>query len=150
MINSKEQISKHFHGDEFACPCCGVVQIDEELLSALESIHLILDCPVHILSGYRCEEHNKAVGGEPYSQHCLGKAADVRILSEISLRTFYKTADELKRFGGIGLYPAGAGQIRGFLHLDVRKKTVRWSRLFGEYLSLKEGLDFIASSDGKH
>ncbi len=150
MITAKDQISKHFHGDEFACPCCGVVKIDEDLLEALEGIHDILDTPLHVLSGYRCEKHNKEVGGEKNSQHCLGKAADIRVTPEITLQFFYKTANELQRFGGIGVYPAGAGQLRGFLHLDVRSGLHRWSRLNGKYLSIKEGLDFLASTDGRH
>lgn len=33
--------------------------------------------PLHINSGYRCPELNKAVGGVPSSQHVLGEAADV-------------------------------------------------------------------------
>lgn len=33
--------------------------------------------PLFINSGYRCLELNKAVGGVPTSQHCLGQAADV-------------------------------------------------------------------------
>lgn len=33
--------------------------------------------PLAINSGYRCPEVNKAVGGQPTSQHCSGSAADV-------------------------------------------------------------------------
>ncbi|MCM1176571.1 MAG: D-Ala-D-Ala carboxypeptidase family metallohydrolase [Bacteroidales bacterium] len=33
--------------------------------------------PLHISSGYRCQELNKAVGGVPSSQHVLGEAADI-------------------------------------------------------------------------
>ena len=33
--------------------------------------------PLHISSGYRCPELNRAVGGSPDSQHMLGYAADV-------------------------------------------------------------------------
>lgn len=32
--------------------------------------------PIRINSGYRCEKLNKAVGGEPASQHRKGEAAD--------------------------------------------------------------------------
>lgn len=33
--------------------------------------------PLHINSGYRCPDLNKAVGGQPTSQHVKGEAADV-------------------------------------------------------------------------
>lgn len=33
--------------------------------------------PIHINSGYRSPEHNKAVGGAPTSQHVKGEAADI-------------------------------------------------------------------------
>lgn len=35
--------------------------------------------PIHINSGYRCPELNKAVGGVPTSQHQRGEAADLSI-----------------------------------------------------------------------
>ncbi len=150
MITAKDQISKHFHGDEFACPCCNVVKVDELLLEGLESLHTLLDVSIHILSGYRCESHNRYIGGEENSQHCLGKAADIRVLSSVPLQFIYKTAHDLQRFGGIGIYPAGAGQLRGFLHVDVRKNSARWSRINGVYLSVNEGLNYLTSNDGRH
>jgi zinc D-Ala-D-Ala carboxypeptidase len=33
--------------------------------------------PIHVTSGYRCEELNKAVGGAKTSQHLRGEAADI-------------------------------------------------------------------------
>lgn len=33
--------------------------------------------PIHVTSGYRCPELNKAVGGVPTSQHLKGEAADI-------------------------------------------------------------------------
>lgn len=38
-----------------------------------------LGVPVHVNSGYRCPELNKAVGGVPTSQHQKGEAADLSI-----------------------------------------------------------------------
>ena len=45
----------------------------------LEPIRVHFDRPVKILSGYRCIELNKAVGGAATSQHTLGEAADIEI-----------------------------------------------------------------------
>lgn len=38
-----------------------------------------LGLPIHVNSGYRCPELNKAVGGVPTSQHQKGEAADLSI-----------------------------------------------------------------------
>ena len=46
--------------------------------------------PLFINSGYRCLELNKAVGGVPTSQHCLGMAADVACTDPIALARLAK------------------------------------------------------------
>lgn len=38
-----------------------------------------LGVPIHVNSGYRCPELNKAVGGVPTSQHQKGEAADLGV-----------------------------------------------------------------------
>ena len=38
--------------------------------------------PIIVTSGYRCPDLNKAVGGAPLSQHCLGQAADIHTVSD--------------------------------------------------------------------
>jgi hypothetical protein len=42
----------------------------------LEQVRTKLGVPVIVSSGYRCPELNKAVGGQPKSQHLTGQAAD--------------------------------------------------------------------------
>lgn len=42
----------------------------------LEAVRAYLGCPIIISSGYRCPELNKAVGGQPKSQHLTGQAVD--------------------------------------------------------------------------
>ncbi len=37
---------------------------------------------LHVNSGYRCLEVNKAVGGSPTSQHSFGQAADINLVNE--------------------------------------------------------------------
>ena len=41
--------------------------------------------PIYVNSGYRCPELNKAVGGDGYSQHMRGEAADIRANDMIGL-----------------------------------------------------------------
>jgi hypothetical protein len=45
----------------------------------LEPIRLLVNRPVHIISGYRNVLVNEGIGGSSNSQHLLGRAADVRI-----------------------------------------------------------------------
>lgn len=47
------------------------------LVSYLEQIRVILGKPIRVLSGYRCEALNKAVGGSKSSYHMKGLAADL-------------------------------------------------------------------------
>lgn len=45
--------------------------------NVLDPLREIIDTPIYINSGYRCEVLNKAVGGSDNSQHMRGLAADV-------------------------------------------------------------------------
>jgi len=45
----------------------------------LEPIRQRFNKPVKVLSGFRCQELNKAVGGSYTSQHLLGEAADIKV-----------------------------------------------------------------------
>lgn len=47
------------------------------LCDGLERIRSVLGYPIHINSGYRCPELNKAIGGAANSQHVTGNAADL-------------------------------------------------------------------------
>lgn len=69
---------QHFTISEFDCPC-GECQsnMDEGFLSLLDEARDRAGVPFGINSGYRCPEHNEAVGGSPTSSHLIGKAADI-------------------------------------------------------------------------
>ena len=47
------------------------------LAAGLEQIRSLLGYPIHVNSGFRCVELNKAVGGVPDSAHLSGFAADI-------------------------------------------------------------------------
>lgn len=47
--------------------------------NVLQPIRNKWGAPIVVTSGYRCPLVNKAVGGVPTSQHCLGEAADVKV-----------------------------------------------------------------------
>lgn len=61
--------------------------------------------PLSITSGFRCNRHNKAVGGAEQSFHTLGMAADVSCPAGVSPEELAVIAEEIPLFceGGIGV-----------------------------------------------
>lgn len=61
----------------------------------LEPLRTLVDKPIYISSGYRCERLNKVVGGSATSQHRYGQAVDIQVfgLSPKSLYTIIKNSD---------------------------------------------------------
>lgn len=114
--NGKPTASEHFWFTEFACKCgrktCAGIKVERELLVGLEKLRT-LSYPkgLEVVSGYRCPEHNAAVGGARDSQHQYGCAADlhptVRADAVLGLRAF----------SGIGAQGSLDGLVR---HVDVR------------------------------
>lgn len=115
-------MSEHFKKSEFTCHCgCGGCVVNPKLIALLEKIRSLLGRPITILSGYRCEAHNKACGGKPHSQHMLGNAADI-IVSGMQPNALhaYLTEKLNKEIGGMGKY-------KTFTHVDVRDGYARWN-----------------------
>lgn len=73
------QLTKNFTDDEFNCPCCGEGYVDYPFLLKLQQAREIANAPFHINSGWRCEKHNKEVGGVENSSHLNGTAADIKV-----------------------------------------------------------------------
>lgn len=68
--------------------------------------------PLFINSGYRCLKLNKAVGGVPTSQHCLGQACDVGCIGPYTLA---KLAKRMRLpYDQMILYPS-------FVHFSYQK-----------------------------
>ena len=69
-----------------------IVNLKELCINLLEPLRAKINKPIRILSGYRCEELNKAVGGVGNSKHLEGYAADITIegLSHPELFNFIK------------------------------------------------------------
>ena len=86
-----ERISENFSYREFEASAiadkkgiCNVIPssevrnaIEALVLNVLQPLRDNWGKPLHINSGYRCPELNRAVGGKPTSQHLKGEAADV-------------------------------------------------------------------------
>jgi len=117
----KMKLSEHFNDYEFECHCgkCALTPPPKKLLRVLEDVRSHFGKPVTIMSGYRCEAHNTAVGGAKRSKHKLGIASDI-IVSGVAPHKVHKhlTTKYPNKFG--------IGRYGYFTHIDVRKNKARW------------------------
>jgi len=126
-FDDQTQLSPHFNAREFRCQCGqphGTL-IASQLVDKLESLYTALNCSkIIVTSGYRCPEHDKAVGGTSSGQHTKGTAADVCCYGQdgqpISSKTICCKAQDLG-FTGI----ANITSSYQYTHLDVRT-GYRW------------------------
>ena len=125
--NDSTQLSPHFNAREFRCSCgkSHETLLASELVDKLEQLYTALNCSkIIVTSGYRCPEHDKAVGGTSSGQHTKGTAADVCCYGQdgqpISSKTICCKAQDLG-FTGI----ANITSSYQYTHLDVRTSG-RW------------------------
>lgn len=116
-----KKLSANFKVKEFACEDgSDVVFISDGLVQVLQAIRSHFGRTTNVNSGYRTPSHNKKVGGEEYSQHLYGLAADIEVKG-IKPKTVAAYAEKLlPNMGGIGIYSWG-------VHIDVRKTKSRWN-----------------------
>lgn len=122
---STAKLSENFKVSEFACNgkgCCSTVKIDTALVSYLQKIRDYFGATVTINSGYRCETHNKAVGGATGSKHRLGMAADI-VVKGVKPAEVAKYAESIGILG-IGLYETASDGY--FVHIDTRTTKSFW------------------------
>ena len=108
---------KYFKEKEFECRCCGQLP-DEAKKNVTALVSTILNpareklgMPVVVNSGYRCEKHNRNVGGVPASQHLRGEAGDIMCEDN---RRLAKIIAELGKFNQMILYPT-------FVHVSWKR-----------------------------
>lgn len=118
--DGNKQLSANFKVKEFACTDgSDPIFIDSELVNVLQKIRAHFGKSVTITSAYRTPSKNKAVGGETYSQHLYGKAADIKVKGVTPQKVAAYAETLLKNKGGIGTYNT-------FTHVDVRSTKARW------------------------
>lgn len=116
------KVGKNFTINDFTCKCgCGGMLYTPRLVSMLDRISDHFQRDIVITSGFRCESHNKKVGGVKDSLHTTGQAVDfvVRGVSPAKVDQYLTDFD-----GGVGLYER-------HIHIDNGVKK-RWK---GEYAS---------------
>lgn len=96
--------------DEFTCKCgCGRLVLDSIFFAQMCKGREIAGVPFIITSGYRCPNHNKAVGSTSQN-HVSGRAADIKATDGPTRGKILK-----------GLYLAGFRRIgirKDFIHAD--------------------------------
>ena len=155
------KLSNDFKLREFVCKgngCCNTAKVDDKLVTFLQKIRTHFAEPVIITSAYRCDKHNKAVGGASGSYHTKGMAADIYIknISPAELAEYAESIGIL----GIGLYEGTDGN---FVHIDTRTKKSFWYGHKQEYRStfggdslikqwqkaaIADGFKFASGADG--
>lgn len=118
--DGNKKLSTNFKVREFACTDgSDPIFIDSELVTILQKIRTHFGASVTITSAYRTPAKNKAVGGQTYSQHLYGKAADIKVKGVTPKQVAAYAEELLPGKGGIGTYGT-------FTHVDVRSTKARW------------------------
>ena len=119
--DGNKNLSTNFKVKEFACTDgSDPIFIDSDLVNVLQKIRAHFGKAVTITSAYRTPSRNKAVGGETYSQHLYGRAADIKVNGVTPAKVAAYAETLLKNKGGIGIYST-------FTHIDVRATKSRWN-----------------------
>ena len=124
---------KNFRINEFVCHCgCQMPaearqNIEALVANVLDPVRDEYGKPIYVNSGYRCEKHNKAVGGVPKSQHMLGQAADISVKSEklkvkSGLEMLARIIVAQGKFDQLILYPT-------FLHVSYKRNGMNRHRV---------------------
>lgn len=106
-------MTKYFSVKELACSHCNVNGMQQPMLEKLDLFRVRWGKPLVLTSAYRCEFHNKAIGGAPNSQHVKGLAVDVTWSSYTGKEKAALLKLAMEIFTGIGLH-------KQFLHVDDR------------------------------
>lgn len=119
--NVEDKVSEDYHSNKD-------VQENIKILAAnLQELRDYLNKPVSINIAYRPIWWEKKNGRTGTSQHCLGKAADIRVKGltpEVIAHTIKKLIDQGKMHnGGLGIYSKS-----NFVHYDIRTTPARWKK----------------------
>lgn len=106
-------IYEYFKVDDFKCSCCNVNMFKKEHIIVLDNLRVLYGKPMIVNSGYRCEKHNKEVGGKIDSEHPEGDGVDIKV--ENSNDRF-----ELL-FNAINIGIKRIGIAKTFIHLGFSK-----------------------------
>jgi len=145
LAETNWQYIKYFKPTEFACPCPEhkgkpVYDMSSNLVFALVNLRELINKPIIITSGWRCQKHNAEVGGRPDSPHLYKCAVDITIpgVNFDRLVELYLACEHIG-FKGIGFYP-----VKKIIHIDMSNRIQRWlCDASGDYIYLFTLADYI-------
>lgn len=128
-------LTKNFRLEEFHCKHGIGTEVPQEYVENIQklcdNLQIIRDTvgkPLNINSGFRTKKHQKFLKDKGLtatleSQHCFGKAADIKIVDG-SNKLLYETIVKLVENGDIS--EGGIGLYANFVHYDIRGTRARW------------------------
>jgi len=119
---SNKMLSKSFKYTELQCKCgCKRADMTPEFMIVLQKLRDKINAPLIITSGYRCQTHNKHVGGALNSSHMKGIAVDIDIsyMPEEVKESLLKAIKSIKEIKGVGI-------AKSFIHIDTRAEKATW------------------------
>ena len=109
----------------------------ERVAAAFEVVRVEFGDPLRVVSGVRSPETNRRCGGAKTSRHMTGEALDLCPKDKGRLPELYDIIDDFQATGrivkgGLCVYRRGtysAPSAFRFVHMDVRGRRARWSKL---------------------
>lgn len=116
-------VSPNITHDEFSCHHCKKLppdffifkQMYQDLFDVFEHIRLVMKRGLPVESGYRCVDHNVAVGGAPLSVHLFGLALDINVETKEEGDRLYQIIERDRPDVRMGRYLSKPGLV----HIDV-------------------------------
>ncbi len=110
---------KYFKEEEFKCRCgkCAGGGIVPKLQEMLDDARRLAKVPFVITSGFRCFQHNDAIGAKETSSHCKGLAVDIATPNARTRRRIHRSLDR------VGFVRFGIGEK--FIHVDIDQDKVQ-------------------------
>lgn len=100
----------YFTKEEESCRCCGCGGLVPDFREKLNKAREMAGVPFILTSAFRCEKHNREVGGAENSAHLAGLAVDIKCTDAW---TRFKVIHALL---SVGFQRIGIG--RTFVHVD--------------------------------
>ena len=92
--------------------------------TALCALREHIGVPIHLLSAYRCEVYNTAIGGASKSQHLSFSALDPKAQGVSA----FECHKQLQARQADGRFVGGLGQYDTFWHMDGRGHNANWDK----------------------
>lgn len=120
--DGEKYLTKNFQVKEFACKDgSDTIFIADKLPMILQYIRMRAAQALSLNSAFRTQEHNAKEGGEEFSMHLYGAAADVRCPAGLIPEVLANFAREIMPdWGGVGIYSWG-------IHVDISATKRDWN-----------------------